>query len=500
MAAFPAPFQDHSFRKKIDLDATLVSADKTDFDIVVSITDTDLRDEANANGFDIQFADVNDVLLDFEIQTWIPATGRLVAWVKVPSLSSSVDTELRMYYGKAAATDVSDPAGVWSDWEAVYHLQESGSGSQGEYVNSVGNGHDAGGGFDGTSFGVNTTPTRDGGTADVPPWADHYQDWPGPQSDDTNIGCLGAWPEHQSPGPWESLTSFVWYAQSTSVVDGRLWGLTFGTGASDQTVLQGNFTTGTGIFRVRLTTDEEAVTTDFAATNNDDSWNLSIFTADMGPSPNEGDHYLDGAFDASTGGYFGVDFGISPSIDYRTIGNAGEVFSRSPRGGIAEVRLKEAVADADDVSIWWENQSAPGAFHTINAQEENSAIVGNAAGITVADGALIGHGFMATDAAGITVVAGALIGRVQLIGSAAGITVAAGVLVGVGQSVGAAAGSTIAAGVIIGRGQMVASVEGTSGGTTVVAGILTRVAVEFGLAVVFDVGLQKVFVQDVSKL
>ena len=128
------------------------------------------------------------------------------------------------------------------------------------------------------------------------------------------------------------------------------------------------------------------------------------------------------------------------------------------------------------------------------------AIVGDAAGSTVAAGVLIGRGFMVADAAGNTVAAGALIGRVQLVGSAVGSTIAAGVLVGVGQSVGDAAGSTIAAGIIIGRGQMVASVEGTSGGTTTLAGVLTRVAVEFGQAVVFDVGLQKVFVQDVGKL
>ena len=228
---FAPPFNGHKHRKKIDLDSTKVSATKTDFDIVISITDTDLRDLAETDGFDIQFADVNGVLLDFEIVTWIPGTGRLVAWVKVPTLSSSSDTEIQMYFGRPGAADVSNPAGIWSSWEAVYHLQESGSGSQGEYVNSVGSTHDAGGGFDGTSFGVNTTPTRDGGSASAPPFADHYQDWPGPQSDDTNIGCLGAWPEWQSPGPWETMTSYLWFAQDADI-DSRLWGLTYATAPS----------------------------------------------------------------------------------------------------------------------------------------------------------------------------------------------------------------------------------------------------------------------------
>ncbi len=107
-------------------------------------------------------------------------------------------------------------------------------------------------------------------------------------------------------------------------------------------------------------------------------------------------------------------------------------------------------------------------------------IVGSVAGTTTAVGALIGHG--------------------KMVASAAGATVAAGVFVGVGQLEGDVPGSTIANGILIGRGQMVTSVEGSSGGTTVVAGILTRVAVEFGLVAVFDVGLQRVFVQDVGKL
>ena len=42
-------------------------------------------------------------------------TGNLISWVKLPSLSTSTDTVLYMYYGNAAATDQSTTTGVWDD-------------------------------------------------------------------------------------------------------------------------------------------------------------------------------------------------------------------------------------------------------------------------------------------------------------------------------------------------------------------------------------------------
>lgn len=47
--------------------------------------------------------------------------ARLRAWVKVPSLSSSADTPLYLYYGNPAASDQSDAATTWADYMAVIH-------------------------------------------------------------------------------------------------------------------------------------------------------------------------------------------------------------------------------------------------------------------------------------------------------------------------------------------------------------------------------------------
>ena len=470
MAAFPAPFAGHLYRKTIDLDSTKVSADKTDHDVVLKITDLDLRDHANANGLDIQFSDSADNILDFELIEWVPGSGLLEAWIKVPSLSSSSDTEVKVYYGKPTATDQSDPAGLWTatakPWEYVAHLQESGTGVSGEYVNSVGNGHATGGGFDGTTFGVNTTPTRDGGTADAVPFASHYQDFPGPQSADDNIAALGVWPEHDVP--WATMTSFIWFAQSTTDIDARLWGLSYGAGGTDQTMFHGNNLSGAGVFKYRLNSDTTPTQqADLGPCNADDSWNLNIISIDFGKTGEELTSFLDGAFDENND-LTGATFETAPDIDYRTIGNSGVIFSRCPQGGIVEVRLREDPSDLDDASIWWENQSNPGAFHTFNAEETNDLfLIGNAAGTTTAVGALIGRGKMIASAAGATVAAGVLIGVGFMVASAAGTTIADGSIIGIGQMSAAAAGSTVGEGVL-----SQGAVVGSAAGSTVAAGAL----------------------------
>ncbi|MCP3992392.1 MAG: DUF2341 domain-containing protein, partial [Actinomycetia bacterium] len=62
-------------------------------------------------------------LLDHEIESWDSGTGALVAWVRVPSLSSSADTSLYLYYGAADAPAGEQIHSVWSSgFGAAWHL------------------------------------------------------------------------------------------------------------------------------------------------------------------------------------------------------------------------------------------------------------------------------------------------------------------------------------------------------------------------------------------
>lgn len=58
------------------------------------------------------------------ISAWPPLATE--AYVKVPSVSDSVDTEIYVYYGNASASTQEDPTNVWdSDYLAVYHLNDT---------------------------------------------------------------------------------------------------------------------------------------------------------------------------------------------------------------------------------------------------------------------------------------------------------------------------------------------------------------------------------------
>jgi hypothetical protein len=111
------------YRKKITIDYTKVEDDETDFPFLVSHTDTDLA-KALASGYDIVFTDASGNKLPHEIEKFDNTTGELVAWVKVPSLSSTEDTEIYIYYGNSNSPDQQDPDNVWADdSKAVYHFK-----------------------------------------------------------------------------------------------------------------------------------------------------------------------------------------------------------------------------------------------------------------------------------------------------------------------------------------------------------------------------------------
>ncbi|MGH9910429.1 MAG: DUF2341 domain-containing protein, partial [Nitrososphaerales archaeon] len=114
------------FRKQITIDRTKIAATLTNFPVLVSITDSNLLASAQADGDDILFTSADGTTkLSHEIESWNDTPGKLVAWVKVPNLSSISNTVLYMYYGNAAAANQENVAGTWrSEYKAVYHLHD----------------------------------------------------------------------------------------------------------------------------------------------------------------------------------------------------------------------------------------------------------------------------------------------------------------------------------------------------------------------------------------
>ncbi|MCK5258390.1 MAG: DUF2341 domain-containing protein, partial [Thermoplasmatales archaeon] len=125
-----------SCRKLITINSSQVPGDLTNFPVLVNITDTDLRDDAQNNGNDIAFTNSTGVKLNHEIESFNGTTGELFAWVNVTSLSSASDTEIYMYYGNSTSGAQENPTGVWDDdYRVVWHLNEDSSPSQDSTAN-----------------------------------------------------------------------------------------------------------------------------------------------------------------------------------------------------------------------------------------------------------------------------------------------------------------------------------------------------------------------------
>ena len=111
---------------------TKAPSTQSNFTVLVSVTDPALKTlangghVANANGFDIGFyADSGGTTkLKWEVEKYNGTTGNLIAWVKIPTVSSTTDTLFYLFYGDPSiTTDQSDPVNTWeSNFKAVYHL------------------------------------------------------------------------------------------------------------------------------------------------------------------------------------------------------------------------------------------------------------------------------------------------------------------------------------------------------------------------------------------
>ncbi len=104
-------WDDWTYRKQITIPYSKVNGPLTNFPVLIDITDSDLAAHAQGDGDDIVFTTDETHKLNHEIEYY--ASGHLVAWVNVSSLSSTQDTILFMYYGKADAVNQENPAGVW---------------------------------------------------------------------------------------------------------------------------------------------------------------------------------------------------------------------------------------------------------------------------------------------------------------------------------------------------------------------------------------------------
>jgi len=109
----------------ITIDRTKVSSGQNNFAVLIDFTNPTFVGKTQANGQDFVFTDVNNLKLNHQIESYSSTTGHLITWVRIPVLSSTADTIIRMYYGNPTCGDQQSTTGVWDkNYLTVLHLNE----------------------------------------------------------------------------------------------------------------------------------------------------------------------------------------------------------------------------------------------------------------------------------------------------------------------------------------------------------------------------------------
>lgn len=136
-----------NYRKSIMIDHNSVSggSNLTNFPVLINLSsESDLAARAMSNGYDLVFTSSDGTTkLSHEIDKFTSATGELQAWVKIPTLSASSDTQLYLYYGNGAASNQSNASDVWTGngYAGVWHLSQSPGSSAPQFTDSLGVNH-----------------------------------------------------------------------------------------------------------------------------------------------------------------------------------------------------------------------------------------------------------------------------------------------------------------------------------------------------------------------
>ncbi|GAB5539671.1 MAG: hypothetical protein Salg2KO_17740 [Salibacteraceae bacterium] len=140
----------YGFGKQISFRADQVAgaSDFNDFPVLVNFTDNDLRTTANggnvenSNGYDIIFT-LGDCAtqLNHQIEEYNAATGNYVAWIRIPTLSASTNTNIHMYYGNSSVATDPSTTNTWSTaFDGVWHLHDDFLDASGNANNGTNNG------------------------------------------------------------------------------------------------------------------------------------------------------------------------------------------------------------------------------------------------------------------------------------------------------------------------------------------------------------------------
>lgn len=347
------------YRKKITIDNTMVAGDLANFPVLLDFTDTDLRDKARSDGWDILFtADDGTTKLDHDFEDYDGASGAIVVWVEVTNLSGSVDTDIYMYYGYATVpSNQENETGTWSNgYEAVYHLHNN------SFADATGN-HDA------TNSGSASTTGIAGDGRNFVRSEDDYIDT--------------GW----NPSLTGDFTFEGWFRALGQTSSGDVWGVEDRGGGDNS--------------EIRL------AVRDTDSNNSADGYNLEIKAdapgdiSDEGALPGDPDDgnwhhialvregatgrlYYDGSYitlndSLTTSGTAGFPVSLLMGAQWDTDGGGPPAVRNRLNGDLDETRVSTVLRTEDyfATQVANVNNSAPGGFYDFLSGEESAGLIGH---------------------------------------------------------------------------------------------------------------------------
>ncbi len=121
----------YKYRKRVLLESDEVygSTAHTNYPLMISVTDSDMRSVANgggvesSSGFDILLTSLTGTPLDQQLQAYEPTTGKVIIWTQIASLPTGTDIEGYIYFGNSSVYSDQSTSDIWStDFIGVWHL------------------------------------------------------------------------------------------------------------------------------------------------------------------------------------------------------------------------------------------------------------------------------------------------------------------------------------------------------------------------------------------
>ncbi|WP_409028841.1 DUF2341 domain-containing protein [Gracilimonas sediminicola] len=311
----------YTHRKKFAVNNGQVSGSTnlTDFPVLISLTDNDLRttgnggDVENANGYDIVFTSSDgSTLLDHELESYNAATGEILFWVRFPTLNATSDTEFFIYYGNSSQSTDQSVNTTWdSGYQMVLHLDN-------DLSDATSNGNDA------TTSGTSVVNGIIGDGRDFNA---------GSANDIITIA------NDPSIEITDDITISFWMNGSNL------------NSVGPDLVTKGAYNSSYAVYYFNnITVNDDGTAFDGSAMNDGQDYYVTFTNS----TANGRTIYIDGAQDVTNA----TAFNFTPNGDNLTLSSGSYQFD----GMMDEVRISNVARSADWISTEYNNQNAPGSF------------------------------------------------------------------------------------------------------------------------------------------